>query len=166
MVLIIPFSVTNAFAQTLYTEAYLGELKEIDDSKYRASSITIIRNSNGELISLTKSDATSYLPNPILDEFLNSNPEYLVKQGENNDQKFSLYNIKVQYDNPKCAVEMFVGNPGFNDECDLYHRTFSTILGVTDNEGIKHILFRGLNHAEIIKSEYNVTMFWNVITRD
>jgi hypothetical protein len=61
---------------------------------------------------------------------------------------------------------MFVGNQGFNDECDSYHMAFSTILGVTDNEGIKHILFRGLNHAEIIKSEYDVTMFWNVITRD
>ena len=166
IVLIIPFSVTHAFAQISYTDAYLEELEDIEDSKYRASAITIIRNSNGELISLTKTDATKYLPNPILDEFLNSNPEYLVKQGKINDQNFSLYNIKVQYDNPKCSVEMFVGNPGFNGECDWYHRAFATILGVTDNDGIEHILFRGLNHAEIIKSEYEVTMFWNVITRD
>ena len=88
MVLIIPFSVTHAFAQTSYTDSYLEELEDIEDSKYIASAITIIRNSNGELISLTKTDATRYSPNPILDEFLNANSEYLVKQGKINDQIF------------------------------------------------------------------------------
>ena len=51
MILIIPISGTNVFAQTLYTEAYVGQLKDIEDSKYRASAVTIIRNENGELIS-------------------------------------------------------------------------------------------------------------------
>ena len=165
IVLIIPFFGTNAFAQTLYTEAYVGELKEIDDSKYRASAVTIIRNANGELIGLTKSDASRYLDNPILDEFLNSKPEYLVKQGKINEQNVNWYNIKVEYSNPKCTEKVF-DVPGFNDKCNWYHRAAKTMLGLTDNEGVEHIIFSGLNHAQILKSDYHVKIFWNVITQD
>ena len=39
------------------------------------------------------------------DEFLNSKPEYLVKQGKLNEQNVSLYNIKIEHYNPQC-VEM------------------------------------------------------------
>ena len=167
MLLIIPLFGTNVFAQTLYTEAHVGDddMKEIDDSKYRASSVTVIRNANGELIGLTKSDASRYLDNPILDEFLNSNPEYLVKQGKLNDQNVSLYNFKVQYYNQKCSEKIF-NVPGFNDACNWYHRAFTTLLGIRDSEGVEQIVFRGLNHAEIIRSEYDVTIIWNVITKD
>ena len=42
MILIIPFSGTNVFAQTLQTEATVGELKDIENSKYRASAVTEI----------------------------------------------------------------------------------------------------------------------------
>ena len=95
LILIIPFSGTNVFAQTLQTEAFVGDLKDIVDSKYRASAITEIRNENGELISLSKVVASRYLDDSILDTFLNSKPEYLVKEGKLDDQVIRLYNIKV-----------------------------------------------------------------------
>jgi hypothetical protein len=166
MILIIPFSGTNVFAQVLYTEAYVGELKDIEDSKYIASAVTVIRNANGELISLTKTDASRYLDDDILDVFLNSKPEYLVKQGKLNEQDVSLYNVKVEYTNQKCSTEEMPEVPGFNDVCNWYHRAFSTILGVTDTDGVEHIVFRGLNHVETVKSEWDVTIFWNIFTRD
>ena len=166
MILIIPFSGTNVFAQTLYTEAYIGELKDIEDSKYRASAVTVTRNANGELICLVKTDASRYLDKPILDEFLNSKPEYLVKQGKLNEHDVNLYNVKVEYYNERCLTNKMPEVPGFNDVCNWYHRVFSTILGVTDTDGIEHIVFRGLNHAEVVRSEYEVTIFWNIFTRD
>ena len=89
----------------------------------------------------------------------------MIKQGKLNDKNVNLYNIKVEYSKQKCAEEVF-DVPGFNDKCNWYHRAFSTILGVTDNEGIEHIVFRGLNHAETIRSEYEVTIFWNIFTQD
>jgi len=165
MILIIPFSGTNVFAQVLYTEAYIGELKDIEDSKYRASAVTVIRNADGELISLVKTDASRYLDKPILDEFLNSKSEYLVKQGKLNEQDVNLYSFKVEYTNEKCSTKV-IEVPGFNDVCNWYHRAFSTILGVTDTDGVEHIVFRGLNHVETVKSEWDVTIFWNVFTRD
>ena len=148
MILIIPFSGTNVFAQTLQTEATVGELKDIENSKYRASAVTEIRNENGELISLSKVVASRYLDDSILDTFLNSKPEYLVKEGKLDDQVIRLYNIKVGYHNPECVER------------------FSTILGVTDEQGIEHTVFRGLNHNEIVRSGYTVTTVWNVFTRD
>jgi|LUMD01.1.fsa_nt_gb hypothetical protein len=165
VILIVPFSGTNAFGQTLIVDAYVGDLQDIDQSKYKASGVTITRNDNGELISLTKVDAARYLNDPIVDEFLNSKPEYLVKQGKLNEQNVSLYNIKIEHYNPQC-VERIFDTPGFYNECDWYHRAFSTILGVTDSEGIEHTIFRGLNHNFLVKSGYDVTTFWNIFSRD
>ena len=165
MILIIPFSGTNVFAQTLQTEATVGELKDIENSKYRASAVTEIRNENGELISLSKVVASRYLDDSILDTFLNSKPEYLVKEGKLDDQVIRLYNIKVGYHNPEC-VERFFDVPGFYDLCNWHHRVFSTILGVTDEQGIEHTVFRGLNHNEIVRSGYTVTTVRNIFTRD
>ena len=105
------------------------------------------------------------MDNSILDNFLNSKPEYLIKQGKLNDKNVNLYNVKVEYSKQKCTEVVF-DVPGFNDKCNWYHRVFSTILGVTDNEGIEHTVLRGLNHAEIIRSEYEVTIFWNIFTQD
>ena len=165
LILIIPFSGTNVFAQTLQTEAFVGDLKDIVDSKYRASAITEIRNENGELISLSKTVASRYLDKPILDTFLNSKPEYLIKEGKLNDQVIRLYNISVGYYNPQC-VERFFDVPGFYDLCNWHHRVFSTILGITDEQGVEHTVFRGLNHNEIVRSGYTVTTVWNIFTRD
>jgi len=165
IIFIIPFSGTNVFAQTLQIDATVGELKDIEDSKYRATAITVIRNADGDLISLTKTEAGKYLDDPIVDEFLNSNPEYLVKQGKLNGQNVNLYNIKVEQSNKKCSDRTFE-LPGFNDRCNWYHRAFSTVLAVQDVNGVEHTIFRGLNHAELVRSEYNVTMFWNIFTRN
>ena len=45
------FSV-NAFAQSVYVNPTEDKLKNIENSKYVASSINVLRNSNGELISV------------------------------------------------------------------------------------------------------------------
>ncbi|MBC8250505.1 MAG: hypothetical protein H8E89_02820 [Candidatus Nitrosopelagicus sp.] len=166
MVFLLPFSGIDAFAQLLNTEAYLGDLKDIENSKYRASAVSVVRNANGELISLVKIDAYRYLDKPILDEFLNSKPEYLVKQGNLDGQDVNLYHVKIEYHNQKCSDKTLPEVPGFSDKCNWYHRGFSTLLGVTDTDGIEHIIFRGLNHVETIKSEYNIEVFWNIITRE
>ncbi len=165
MVLIISFSATNAFAQTLQTSAYVGDLKSIDDSKYRATAVTIIRNSDGELLSVATAIASRYLDDPILDEFLNSDPKYLVKQGRMNNQDVNLYNIKVGFQNPQC-IEKIYEIPGFNDNCNWYHRAFSTLFGLTDSEGVHQTVLRGLNHGEVIRSGYDVDIIWNIITRN
>ena len=60
----------NAFGQSLYVNPDEDNLIKIKDSKYFASSINVLRNSNGELISVVKTEASRYLPNPITDQFL------------------------------------------------------------------------------------------------
>ena len=69
-VLIIPVLVSTVNAQTLDVDVHVGDLKDIEESKYKASGVTIIRNAEGELISVVKVDASRYLDDPIIDEYL------------------------------------------------------------------------------------------------
>ena len=73
------FSV-NVFAQSLYVNPDEDNLIKIKDSKYFASSINVLRNSNGELISVVKTEASRYLPNPITDQFIDTLP--IMKEGQ------------------------------------------------------------------------------------
>ena len=93
------FSV-NAFGQLLYVNPDEDELIEIKDSKYVASSINVLRNSNGELISVVISNASKYLPNPITDQFLDTLP--IVKQGML-DQK----NIEIETNEINEKINIF-----------------------------------------------------------
>ena len=151
---------------TLYVDANVGDMKKIDESKYKASAVSIVRNENGELVSVIRIDASRYLDDSIVDEFLNSDPGFLVKQGKINNEKVNLYRTSVEYYKPTCIEEIF-DVPGYNDECDWYHRAFVTMLGVTnDDDGERFILFRGLNHGFFVKPLYEVTTIWDIITKE
>ena len=65
-VLIIPVLVSTVNAQTLHVDVHVGDLKDIEESKYKASGVTITRNAEGELISVVKVDASRYLDHPII----------------------------------------------------------------------------------------------------
>ena len=84
------FSV-NVFAQSLYVNPDEDNLIKIKDSKYFASSINVLRNSNGELISVVKTEASRYLPNPITDQFIDTVP--IIKEGIINSKNIPTLGI-------------------------------------------------------------------------
>lgn len=165
VVLIIPVLVSTVNAQTLQVDVDLDELKDIEESKYKASGITTIRNIEGELISVVRVDASRYLDHPIIDEYLTTAPTAtLIKKGMLGTDTVSHYRVVVGYMNPVCS-EILFGVPGFNDKCDWYQSVFSTLFMIADEE-VEHTIFRGLNHNFIVKSGYDITTYWDVFTRD
>ena len=166
VVLIIPVLVSTVNAQILQVEVDLDELKDIEESKYKASGITTMRNAEGELISVVKVDASRYLDNPIIDQYLiTENPSVsLVKKGMLGVDTISHYRVVVDYMNPVCSETLFE-IPGFNDECDWYQAVFSTSFMI-EHEGMEYQMFRGLNHNFIVKSGYDLTTYWDVFSRD
>jgi len=164
-VLLIPIFISTASAQIIQTDVHLGDMKDIDDSKYRASGISVIRNADGELISLAKIDAARYLDHPIIDEFLKTSPlSELENKGKIGENTVNHYKVDVLYDNPVCAKETF-DVPGFYDRCNWYHRAFSSVFAVTQGE-MGYQIFMGLNHSFLVKSGYEVITYWDVFTRD
>ena len=79
-ILLIPICISSVYAQTLYVDVTISDMDDIEESKYKASAVSIVRNENGELVSLARVDATRYLNDPVIDEFLKSNPKMLIKQ--------------------------------------------------------------------------------------
>ena len=156
------FSV-NAFAQSLYVDVSEGKLIKIKDSKYIASSINVLRNSDGDLISVVKTDASRYLLDPKTDQFLDMYP--IFKEGVLNGKNIEMRQISVEYNYQECIQEMY-DVPGYSDQCDWYHRAHVTSLGITDNVGEPFEIFRGLNHSYIVKPEDTVTSFWTIIRSD
>ena len=162
IVLIVPICISQVYAQTLYVDARIGDMDKIGESKYRASGVSVLRNSDGELISVIRVDATRYFNNPVVDRFLNSNPDFVIKQGTVNGEKVSLHEVEIDYFNPECLEKVF-DVQGYNDECNWYHRATATILGITDGIGEKYELFRGLNHSYSVKPLDSVTSYWTII---
>ena len=68
-------------------------MDKIGESKYKASGVSVLRNSDGELISVVRVDATRYLDDPIVDKFLNKH-------------NFILFDIKRYYWKRKQASSM------------------------------------------------------------
>jgi len=164
MVLFVPIFISQVYAQSLYVDVTVGDMDKIEESKYRASGVSVVRNSDGELISVIRVDATRYLDDPIIDRFLESNPDYLVKEGTVKGEKVSLHEIIADYQYPECLEEVF-DVIGYNNECEWYHRAYVTMLGVNDEEGKSHHIFRGLNHVFTVKSLDNVKTIWHIITK-
>ena len=50
---------------TLYVDASIADMEKIKDSKYKASAVSIIRNAEGELMSVVRVEASRYLDDPI-----------------------------------------------------------------------------------------------------
>ena len=164
MILVVPICISQVYAQSLYVDVTVGDMDKIEKSKYIASGVSVLRNSDGGLVSVVRVDATRYLDDPIIDEFLESNPNYLIKQGTINGKEVKLHEIKAEYSYPKCLEKVF-DVLGYNDECQWYHRAYVTMLGINDEEGESHIIFRGLNHVFTVKSMDNVTTMWHIITK-
>ena len=166
VVLIIPVLVSTVNAQILQVDVDLDELKDIEESKYKASGITTIRNIEGELISVVRVDASKYLDDPIIDQYLvTENPSVsLVKRGMLGADTISHYRVVVDYMNPVCSEGLFE-NPGFNDKCNWYQAVFSTLFMI-EHEGMEYQMFRGLNHNFIVKSGYDLTTYWDIFSRD
>ena len=153
----------GANGQSLYVDANIGDLKKIKDSKYIASAVNILRNSNGELISVVKTDATRYLDKPVTDEYLDTLS--VIKRGNLNGKNIEMLQIAVEYNYEKCLTEVYQV-PGYSDQCNWYHRATVTSLGVNDEKGESYELFRGLNHSYTVKPSDSVTSFWTIIRSD
>ena len=156
------FSV-NAFGQSLYVNPDEDNLIKIKDSKYFASSINVLRNSNGELISVVKTDASKYLPNPVTDQFIDTLP--IMKEGILNAKNIEMRQVEVNYNYEKCITEIFQV-PGYSDQCNWYHRAYVTSLGINNDKGERFEIFRGLNHSYTVKPSDSVTSFWTIIRSD
>ena len=156
------FSV-NVFAQSLYVNPDEDNLIKIKDSKYFASSINVLRNSNGELISVVKTEASKYLPNPITDQFINTLP--IMKEGIVNTKNIEMRQVEVNYNYEKCITEIYQV-PGYSDQCNWYHRAYVTSLGINNEKGERFEIFRGLNHSYTVKPSDSVTSFWTIIRSD
>jgi len=165
MVFFVPIFISQVYAQSLYVDIKVGDMDRIEESKYIVSGVSILRNSDGELISVVRVDATRYFDDPIVDKFLKSDPNYLIKQGTINGERVSLHELEVDYNNPDCLDRTFEV-AGYNDECNWYHRAFVTMLGINDEQGESHTIFRGLNHVYTVKSSDDVTTIWHIITKD
>ena len=156
------FSV-NAFGQSLYVNPDEDNLIKIKDSKYFASSINVLRNSNGELISVVKTEASRYLPNPITDQFIDTLP--IMKEGVFNSKNVEMKQVEVNYNYEKCITEIYQV-PGYAEQCNWYHRAYVTSLGINNDKGERFEIFRGLNHSYTVKPSDSVTSFWTIIRSD
>ena len=156
--------VTSANAEVLTVEIdTAGGLKKIDDSKYKASAISVLRNSDGELLSVIKTSATRYLDKSITDEYIDTLP--VMKKGILNGKNLEMTQVTLNYDYTKCLTELYEV-PGYTEQCNWYHRATATILGVTDETGKQFELFRGLNHSYSVKPLDTVTSYWTIIRSD
>ena len=155
--------VTSANAEVLNVEIdTAGGLKKIDDSKYKASAISVLRNSDGELVSVIKTTATRYLDKSITDEFIDTLP--VMKKGTLNGKNLEMTQVALDYDYTKCLTELYEV-PGYTEQCNWYHRATVTILG-GNSEGQTYELFRGLNHSYSVKPLDTVTSYWTIIRSD
>jgi len=153
----------NAYAQSLYVDAHAGDLKKIDNSKYMASAVSVLRNADGELISVVKTVATRYLEKPITDKYLDTLP--VIKKGNINGKNVEMTQVELEYNYDKCLTEIFQ-TPGYSDQCNWYHRATVTSLGVNEEGGGSYELFRGLNHSYTVKPSDTVTSYWTIIRTD
>ena len=156
------FSV-SAFGQSLYLNPDEDDLIKIKDSKYFASSINVLRNSNGELVSVVKTEASRYLPNSVTDQFIDTLP--IMKEGIINAKNIEMRQIEVNYNYEKCITEVYQV-PGYSDQCNWYHRAYVTSLGINNEKGERFEIFRGLNHSYTVKPSDSVTSFWTIIRSD
>ena len=155
--------VTSANAEVLNVEIdTAGGLKKIDDSKYKATAVSVLRNSDGQLVSVIKTTATRYLDKPVTDEFIDTLP--VMKKGTLNGKNLEMRQVAIDYDYAKCLTELY-DVPGYTEQCNWYHRATATILGV-NSEGQSYELFRGLNHSYSIKPLDTVTSYWTIIRSD
>ena len=107
-------------------------MKNIENSKYVASSINVLRNSNGELISVVRTEASKYLPDPITDQFIDTLP--IMKKGVFEKKNVEMKQVEVNYNYEKCITEIYQV-PGYADQCNWYHRAYVRSLAINNDKG-------------------------------
>ena len=115
--------VTAAEAQILDIDVHPGDLKKIDDSEYKASAVSVLRNSDGELVSVIKTTATRYLDKSITDEFIDTLP--VMKKGTLNGKNLEMRQVAIDYDYAKCLTELY-DVPGYTEPVSYTHLTLPT----------------------------------------
>ena len=124
----------------VYGEA---ELQPIQGSKYAASALIELRDTSGNLASVSSVQASKYLVDPIVDEFLD---QYDVKEIiEKDGKKYELRQIVLTEEHPK----------------DSYG--FQSKLFVQDENRNKILIFGGSNHAFLVKAGDVSTIVWNTL---
>ena len=171
-----PTKVKDFYNDEEVSSIYYPEMHEVVKKETGANQVQIIshitRNeeeaAQGKRLGAHRLVHNDFTPQfqSIVDEFLNSDPGMVMKTGLLNNEKLTLYRTIALYDNPQCLEKQF-DVPGYNNECDWYHRAFVTMLGVNkDDTGEKFTIFRGLNHGFVVKALYDVTTIWDIITKD
>ncbi|HXV51067.1 MAG TPA: hypothetical protein VD689_02940 [Nitrosopumilaceae archaeon] len=124
----------------VYVEA---ELQSIQGSKYVASAVIELRDVNGNLVSVTSAQASKYLADPIVDEFLD---QYDVKEiVEKDGKEYELRQIILTEEHLR----------------DSYG--FQSKLFVQDENKSKVLIFTGSNHAFLVKTGDMSTIVWNIL---
>ena len=101
--------VTSADAEILDIDVGTsGDLKKINDSKYKATAISVLRDSDGQLLSVIKTSATRYLDKSITDEFIDTLP--VIKKGIFNGKNLEMTQVTLDYDYEKCLTEVYLVN--------------------------------------------------------
>ena len=124
----------------VYGEIYL---QPIQGSKYVASAVIELRDKNENLVSVTNAQASKYLVDPVIDEFLD---QYDVKEIIEKDEKmYELRQIILTEEYSK----------------DSYG--FKSMLIVQDENNNKVVIFGGSNHAFLVKTGEVSTIVWNIL---
>ena len=153
----------SANAQSLYVDSEIGNMDKIKDSEYKAQAYSVLRNSDGELISVVKTVATRYLDEPITEKFLNS--LQVSKKGTIDERNIEMFEIAVDYNYEKCLTGVYPV-PGYAQQCFWYHRAYVTMLAVTDETGERSEIFRGLNNSYVVRPSDTVSSHWTIIRSD
>ena len=96
-------------------------------------------------------------------EYLDTLP--VLKKGTVNGQNLSMMQVTVEYNYEKCLTDVYQV-PGYDHQCNWYHRPFITSLAVNDENGDRFELFRGLNHSYSVRPSDSVTSHWTIIRTD
>jgi len=160
---LISINIGNAYAQTLYVDAHLGELKKIEDSKYMASALNVVRDSEGRVISVVETIATRYLSDPITDQYLETLE--VIKRGNINGKDVKMMQVAINLTFEDCKSKM-EQTSGYISACNSYNRPFVSSLVVNNGQGEKFEIFRGLNHGYVLKPTDTITTYWTIITTD
>ena len=136
-------------------------MKKIDDSKYKASAINVIRNSDGQLISVVEVTVTRYLENPITDQYLDTLD--IIKKGKMNGENVKMMQTVVHLNFGKCTSEI-IQTSGYISECNSYNRPFVSSLVINNDKNERFEIFRGLNHGFFMKPTDTLTSLWTIIS--
>ena len=121
------------------------KLKLIYDSKYIATTEIVLRDSDGNLISITNANAFRYLDDPIVDEFL---------------EAYEIIDV-IEKDGKKYELRQMILLENHGEDSYPYSFISYFQLIVNDTETIE--IFRASHHGFAIKSGDVSTITWSIL---